>query len=62
MITLHDLHSILVRISFPSSKEEILQQVKDLGEPAAVTERLQLLPDGYYGSVNMVIDTLRELA
>ena len=59
--TLEQLHTVLMRITFPSSKEEILEQLRRLGEMDEVLERLRSLPEHFYGSVDTVMDTLRGL-
>jgi len=55
------MHTVLMRITFPSSKEEILDQVRHLGATDEMLERLRSLPEHFYGSVDTVIDALRGL-
>lgn len=62
MAKLQEIHDILMRVTFPSTKEEIIDQVVRQGVSQDVVEHLQTLPEHFYGSVDTVLDTLRDLA
>lgn len=61
MVTLPELHNIVTRFTFPSTKDELIEQAKKRQVSQEVLDRLQQLPEHYYGSVDTVIDTLRGL-
>ena len=59
MITLHQIHALLVRMEFPATKAELLEQAMKMGAPSAALQRLRGLPDYFYGSVDTVMDALK---
>lgn len=61
MVKLQEIHAIVTRISFPASKEEILDYVRKEGYPDEIRQRLETLPEYRYGSANSVMDALRDL-
>ncbi len=59
MALLEEIHTILMRVPYPATKEELIAAVREMGEPEAVVTQLQRLPEYRYGSVNSVMDALR---
>ncbi len=59
MLTLQDIRSILLRAAYPASKQELIDYIRRDGYPHEVAERLEVLPEHEYGSVDTVIDTMR---
>ena len=58
MITLQQMHALLVRMEFPATRAELLEQAMKMGAPSAALQRLRALPDYFYGSVDTVMDAL----
>ncbi|OPZ85227.1 MAG: hypothetical protein BWY76_01498 [bacterium ADurb.Bin429] len=61
MMTLQEIHTIIMRASYPASKEELIAFVRREGYPEDALRRLETLPEHYYGSADSVMDALRTL-
>lgn len=61
MAVLHELHTILQRLDYPLTREEIIAAVRDAHVPEEHLRRVQSLPEHMYGSVDSVMDALRGL-
>ncbi|MHB9023229.1 MAG: DUF2795 domain-containing protein [Armatimonadota bacterium] len=61
MPVLEEIHVVLVRLTFPSTREQLIEQARDIGVPERIIERLRTLPEHMYGSTDTVMDALRGL-
>lgn len=65
MVSLQEMHDVLVRLEYPATKRELIRQVNHLQFPYRYVDRLQTLPDEtteqFYGSADSVMDALRGL-
>ena len=61
MITLQDINTIIMRASYPASKEDLIAFVRREGYPEEVARRLEVIPEHEYGSADTVMDALRGL-
>jgi hypothetical protein len=61
MPVLEEIHEVLIRVSYPATKEDIIEQAMVIGVPERIIERLRTLPAHMYGSTDTVMDALRGL-
>lgn len=61
MLTLQEMRTILARAYYPASKAELIRFVRAEGYPEDVVRRLETIPEYEYGSVDTVMDALRDL-
>lgn len=61
MARLEEIREVILHFDFPASKEQIIEMASKAEAPDDVMERLQCIPEYYYGSVNSVMETLRDL-
>jgi len=58
---LEEVHTLLQRIEYPTTKEDILTQLRIMDAPDDVINRVMLIPEYRYGSVNTVMDAVQNL-
>lgn len=58
-ISVPELHTWLVRLTYPATREQLLDQLRLADAPEAALVRVRTLPEHRYGSVDAVIDALR---
>jgi hypothetical protein len=61
VLTLQDIRTILLRATYPASKQELIDHVRRGNYPEEVEAHVQALPEAMYGSVDTVMDLLRNL-
>lgn len=61
MVKLEEIHDILMRMTFPATRESLIEQAVHMEASDAVLQRLRALPEHYYGSADTVMDALRGL-
>lgn len=59
MPALEEIHTVLQRLEFPATKEELIDQARRRDAPVWMLDRLHALPEHRYGSVDTVMDALR---
>ena len=59
MLTLPEMHTLLERISYPATPQELAEALQRLQAPEEAVVRVRALPEHRYGSVDAVMDALR---
>ena len=60
-ITLPEMHSLLVRVVYPATRDEIAAALARDGAPEEAIARVRTLPPHRYGSTDTVMEALRGL-
>ncbi|MHB9134624.1 MAG: DUF2795 domain-containing protein [Armatimonadota bacterium] len=60
-LTLEDMHTILQRLEYPATREDLIDMAARTQAPQEAIDRLRTLPEYRYGSVDSVMDALRGL-
>ena len=61
MLTIQDMHTLLQRMTFPATPQELAEELRRMEAPDEAIARVQTLPENRYGSVDSVVDALRTL-
>ena len=59
MLTLPEIRTVLMRVAFPATPEEMIRTATVEQAPDELLARLRTLPQHRYGSLDAVIDALR---
>jgi hypothetical protein len=59
MLTLPEMHTLLMRVAYPATPQELAAELQKMQAPEEAIERVLTLPEHRYGSTDAVMDALR---